>query len=486
MARIDRFIQALHEHRGERLILCSGERALLVIGGQGQPVTNDRASAAHILELLREIAPDRAGGRPEEAGRDGFTYRAPSGAVRVRVIREGEKVSCHFVPDVGESRGAAGPVPGPAAMPAPASAVAPTMLALLRRLVSDRCSDLHLSAGNPPLFRKDGDITSLGETAALTPSQVRELLLSITPPDKREEFEQKRDVDFSYEIQGVARFRSNLFLDRLGMGGVFRIIPTKIPSAEDLGLPPQVLGLCDQNKGLVLVTGPTGSGKSTTLAAMLDYVNRRNSGHIITIEDPIEFVHQSRGCLINQREVGTHTNGFKEALRAALREDPDIVLVGEMRDLETVSIALETAETGHLVFATLHTNTAASTVDRIIDQFPSDRQGQIRTMLSESLNGVVTQTLCKKKGGGRVAAFEILLVTPAISNLIREGKTFQIPSIMQTSRGVGMCTLNDSLLDLVRKGLIDQQEAFDRSLSKSDFKQMLTRNNIRVEVAQPA
>src|SRR4029434_5501578 len=280
------------------------------------------------------------------------------------------------------------------------------------------------------------------------------MLEPIIPERNREEFDRRHDTDFAYEIAGLGRFRSNIFMDRKGPGAVFRVIPSKILTAEDLGLSPHILELCQLNKGLVLVTGPTGSGKSTTLCALIDYINRNRTDHIITIEDPIEFVHENKKCLINQREVHNHTDSFKDALRAALREDPDFVLVGEMRDLETVAIAIETAETGHLVFGTLHTNTAPSTVDRMIDQFPPDRQAQIRTMLSESLNGVITQVLCKKKGGGRVAAYEVLILTPAIRNLIREGKTFQIQSLMQTGKGAGMVCLNDSLLDLVQRGLI--------------------------------
>jgi twitching motility protein PilT len=259
---------------------------------------------------------------------------------------------------------------------------------------------------------------------------------------------------------------------------VFRTIPSKIPSVEDLGLSKQVLELCHLTKGLVLVTGPTGSGKSTTLAGMIDYINRTRTDHIITIEDPIEFVHPNKKCLVNQREVGVHTQGFKRALRAALREDPDIVLVGEMRDLETIAIAIETAETGHLVFGTLHTSTAPSTIDRVIDQFPADRQSQIRVMLSESLKGVISQTLLKRKGGGRVAAYEILIGIPAVSNLIREGKTFQIPSVMQTSRKAGMIMLNDALLDVVRRDLVSVDDAYVKALDKGGFLTLLKNANI--------
>jgi twitching motility protein PilT len=264
-------------------------------------------------------------------------------------------------------------------------------------------------------------------------------------------------------------------MDRKGRGAVFRVIPSKILTAEQLGLSPAILNLCRLSKGLVLVTGPTGSGKSTTLCAMVDHINQTRHDHLITIEDPIEFVHENKQCVINQREVHNHTKSFKGALRAALREDPDIVLVGEMRDLETVAIAIETAETGHLVFGTLHTSTAASTVDRVIDQFPADRQAQIRVMLSESLKGVISQTLCKKIGGGRVAALEVLIVTSAISNLIRESKTFQVQSMMQVGKAVGMVTLNDALMDLVTKKLVTPEEAYVKAIDKAGIEVVMKR-----------
>ena len=263
--------------------------------------------------------------------------------------------------------------------------------------------------------------------SAMAAADVEALLDPIMPEPNREEFERRHDTDFAYEINGLARFRANVFLDRKGRGAVFRVIPAKILTAEELGLSPHILKLCKLHKGLVLVTGPTGSGKSTTLCAMIDYINQNRTDHIITIEDPIEFVHENKGCLINQREVGTHTGGFKDALRAAMREDPDIILVGELRDLETVAIAIETAETGHLVFGTLHTTTAASTVDRVIDQFPTDQQAQIRIMLSESLKGVIAQNLCRKIGGGRVAALEVLLINSAISQPDSRGEDVPDP-----------------------------------------------------------
>jgi twitching motility protein PilT len=333
---------------------------------------------------------------------------------------------------------------------------------------------LYICTKKRPMIRKDGELVAIGDKE-LDAVEAERILLSCTPEDVKAKLDEENDHDFADEVAGLGRFRANLFRDRSGLGGIFRTIPAKIPPAEQLGLPPAILELCRLHKGLVLVTGPTGSGKSTTLASMIDYINRTRAAHIITIEDPIEFVHVDKKCVINQREIGNHTTGFKRALRAALREDPDIVLVGEMRDLETIAIALETATTGHLVFGTLHTNTAASTVDRIIDQFPAEQQQQIRTMLADALRGVVAQTLCKKIGGGRVAAIEVLLGNHAVANLIREAKTFQIPSIMQTSAQAGMLTLNDALADLVRQNLVDGEEALAKSADKAELKGKLAR-----------
>jgi twitching motility protein PilT len=357
------------------------------------------------------------------------------------------------------------------------------MEALLRALVEHKASDLHVTVGSPPIIRHDGEITPLPDRPVLTRDETRQLLLSIAPARNREEFERRHDTDFAHEVHGVARFRCNLFLDRLGMGGVFRVIPHTILTAEEMGIAPEILELCRLPKGLVLVTGPTGSGKSTTLCALIDYINRTRNDHIITIEDPLEFVHANKRCLINQRQVGEHTDSFKDALRAALREDPDVVLVGEMRDLETVAIAVETAETGHLVFGTLHTSSAPATVDRIINQFPADRQQQIRTMLADGLKGVISQVLCKRIGGGRVPAMEVMIGTTSISNLIREAKTFQIPSIMQAGRRHGMCLLNDSLFDLVKRNLVDPREAYGKAVDKAGLLGLFTRGGMDVSWA---
>jgi twitching motility protein PilT len=386
------------------------------------------------------------------------------------------------------------PVPAPSAPAPPVSvdepasfvyeqspAAARRMDVLFRKMAECGASDLHMSVSMPPMMRKDGRVMPLPcDENTINADGMRELLTSIMPSKNQEEFSERHDTDFAYEIKDLARFRCNIFMDRKGMGGVFRLIPTKILTAEQLNLPPAVLELCNLSKGLVVVTGPTGSGKSTTLAAMMDHLNERREDHVITIEDPIEFVHENKKCLVNQREVFNHTDSFKDALRAALREDPDILLVGEMRDLETIAIAIETAETGHLVFGTLHTTTAASTVDRIIDQFPADRQQQIRVMLSESLKGVIAQTLLPKKGGGRVAALEILIVTPAISNLIREGKTYQIASSMQTGKNIGMALLNESMIDLVKKGIVEAKDAYVKAVDKTGFEMLLTRNNLKM------
>ncbi|HWS70767.1 MAG TPA: type IV pilus twitching motility protein PilT [Thermoanaerobaculia bacterium] len=341
-----------------------------------------------------------------------------------------------------------------------------------------KASDLHISVGAPPMVRHDGEIKPLPGRTVLTDADIERILMPIAPERNVEEFKRRNDTDFAYDIPGLSRFRCNFFRDRKGMGGVFRVIPSKIITAEDMALSKEILELCFLSKGLVLVTGPTGSGKSTTLCALIDYINRFRTDHIITIEDPIEFVHENKKCLINQRQVGEHTDSFKDALRAALREDPDIVLVGEMRDLETVSIAIETAETGHLVFGTLHTSSAASTVDRIIDQFPTDRQEQIRVMLASSLKGVISQMLCRKVGGGRVPALEVMIGTSSIANLIRESKIFQIPSIMQTSKKIGMCLMNDSFLELVKKKIVDPQEAYAKAVDKNGLLQMFKSNQI--------
>jgi twitching motility protein PilT len=377
--------------------------------------------------------------------------------------------------------------PTPASQPASTPQIhsdRPHIEYYLRLMIERKASDLHMSSEAAPLARMSGDIQMIDGDRILSHNELHRILMEIIPDENREQFEKTSDADFAYAIPGLARFRANYFMDRNGIGAVFRQIPYEILTPEQLGIPKEVLNLCWLSKGLVLVTGPTGSGKSTTLATLIDYINRNRSDHIITIEDPIEFVHQNKSCLVNQREIGKHTKSFKTALKAALREDPDIVLVGEMRDLETISIAVETAETGHLVFGTLHTSTAPSTVDRIIDQFPAEQQGQIRVMLAESLKGVIAQVLCKKKEKGRAAAYEILIGNSAVSNLIREGKTNQLKSIMQTGKKEGMMTMNDSLLALVKSNAVDAKEAYVKAVDKQGLKMMFQSNGVKLDLEE--
>ncbi len=493
-ARIDPFVDVLLRERGDQLYLLPDEPVTMVKDGKPRKVSRQPLTDQHIYALLVEVAPSEAADHIDKKAETEFEYVADRGMVRVRIVPEMGRLTAVVAPS-GNSRAepvapaaAAAGAPAPAAQrasgatagpPAPAAQRAPAVAGgpaaapaashqppaglpmdfaaaqyqgaeralgeLLKALVHSASSDLHLRVGEPPVFRTHGEMKR----------------------QNRGEWKETGDSDFAYEIRGLARFRVNAARDRKGPMAVFRVIPAQVVTAEQLNISKEVQQLCYLTKGLVLVTGPTGSGKSTTLCGLVDLINRTRTDHIITIEDPIEFVHENKKCVITQRQVGVHTDSFKRALRSALREDPDIVLVGEMRDLETIAIAIETAETGHLVFGTLHTTTAASTVDRIIDQFPADRQSQIRVMLSESLKGVISQTLCKKLGGGRVAAREILLTTPAISNLIREGKTFQIPSIIQTSKQLGMLTLNDALLELVEKKEVSPDEAYMKSVEKT-------------------
>ncbi len=334
-------------------------------------------------------------------------------------------------------------------------------------------SDLHLSSGSQPIVRLHGELQRI-KYKVLEHEELKKMLYEITPEEKIKEFEETGDIDFSYEVPNLARYRANYFMQKNGIAAVFREIPQKILTIDELGLPPILKKLAMLPKGLVLVTGPTGSGKSTTLAAIIDYANKHRKDHILTIEDPIEFVHKPINCLINQREVGRDTKSFQAALRGALREDPDIILVGEMRDLETIELALTAAETGHLVFATLHTISAAKTVDRIIEVFPGNLQAQIRTSLSESLRAVISQTLFKRiDRKGRVAALEILIATPAVRNLIRENKTFQINSVIETGKKYGMQSLDQAIMDLLQRNIISPEEAYNKCVDKSKFRQFL-------------
>ena len=499
MPEIDGLLQSLAKFGAQGALLASGEKVQLSFP-TGKRYASQTTPHANLVALVQEIVP--AGITLNRNGGTTFPYSYNGAPVTVRVdaSQDSWKVSIELmaasaeIPGAAEIPNAIASLPsstaaGPAAPPpatAPAKPVRPAAKVevkteierLLVKMLEMGASDLHLSAGATPYVRLQGVMQPIPGHASLLAADVLALLHEIMPDRNREEFERRNDTDFAHAIPGVSRFRANAFRDRYGPGAVFRAIPFTIRTPDEIGLPKKVLELCDLTKGLVLITGPTGSGKSTTLATLIDHINQNRSDHIITIEDPIEFVHENKKCLVNQREVHTHTESFKDALRAALREDPDIVLVGEMRDLETIAIAVETAETGHLVFGTLHTTTAPSTVDRIVDQFPADRQEQIRVMLAGSLKGVISQTLCKRIGGGRVAAYEILICNSAVANLIREKKVFQIYSVIQTGKAQGMMTMNDSLMTLVKNKAIDVREAHTMSVNKSEFASLLVREGL--------
>lgn len=501
--RMEPLLDALRQSGAEVMKLEPGEKIYVLKSGSRLDVGREPLSHATLLQMVTEtLNPLELSGLGEQSrtiahrhGEEDFEleFGKTNGSISIAIRRKNPSLGDPAaVASFSSAPRPAEPTPPPPSPPSPAPqsgvSVAPTagsveMDELLRLMVSEDASDLHLSADAYPVLRVHGEVRFLEARGAMTSEDVQRLVYGILEEDVRHAFEAKRDADCAYEIPGLSRFRVNVFEDRKGVGCIIRQIPVEILTAEQLGLPPSVLELCFLTKGLVLVTGPTGSGKSTTLAAMVDHINKNRSDHMITIEDPIEFVHENQQCLINQRQVGDHTESFKAALRAALREDPDVVLVGEMRDLETIAIAIETAETCHLVFGTLHTTTAMATIDRIIDQFPPDQQAQIRVMLSDSLKGVVAQVLCKKKGGGRVAALEVLLGNSALASLIRDGKTFQIPSVMQTSKRQGMFTMNDSLLRLVKENLVEPKEAWMKAVDRSGLLGLFRSSGIPVDFA---
>jgi len=498
LAQIDALLQSITKFGAQSALLSSGEKVQLSFP-TGKRYASQTTPHANLVALVEEIIP--AGVTLNRNGGTTFLYSHNGVPVTIRVDAALNSWKVAIEPKHAPADSTPTPLPehptqmrptesaapvAPAAAPAPPRPVKSyahltvhtAIERLLLKMLELGASDLHLGSSVPPFVRLHGVMQQLPGEPTLEPDDLLARIYEITPERNREEFERRNDTDFAHSIPGASRFRINLFRDRHGPAIVFRAIPFEILSPEQIGLPKSVLELCYLTKGLVLVTGPTGCGKSTTLATLIDHVNQNRTDHIVTIEDPIEFVHENKKCLVHQREVHAHTDSFKDALRAALREDPDIVLVGEMRDLETIAIAVETAETGHLVFGTLHTTTAPSTVDRVIDQFPADRQEQIRTMLASSLKGVISQVLCKKINGGRVAAYEILICNSAVANLIREKKTFQIYSIIQTSKQLGMTTLNDSLLTLVKNKVIDFREAYVTAVNKVEFEGQLTREGL--------
>jgi twitching motility protein PilT len=349
----------------------------------------------------------------------------------------------------------------------------PDLIAALQEVVNRRASDLHLTVGAPPMYRIDGSLKSAGSTLPWSAEKIRTAVMSLLSDSQRNTFEKDLELDFAYTISSEARFRVNIYQQRGSIGGAFRIIPTELKKLQELGVPESVGAFAQLPRGLVLVTGPTGSGKSTTLAALIDLVNSTRADHIVTVEDPIEFLHKHKSSIVNQREVGTDTHSFAAALKHVLRQDPDVILIGELRDLETISVALTAAETGHLVFATLHTQDAPQTIDRIIDVFPPHQQGQIRTQLAATLQGVICQTLVKRADGlGRVVATEVLVTTPAIANLVREGKTYQIISMMQSGRSQGMHTMDQHLAELVNLGTITAEAALEKANDADGIKRL--------------
>jgi len=513
MAQLDRLLTHVIAKHGSRLELKADRKPRLELkSGEAVDLLPNPLPAVMVDVLASDVVPTELKAAWLKDGQAEFDYDLAGQSFKIRLSRYME-TPIILAEHQGPSRVQAPPsprveapppevssAPGPASLPppptptqnpapstpsspAPAASTAPRPIPhakrsqghplaerLLATLVENNGSDLHCTSHEPPLARIHGDMVELEGFGPIDPATLLEMMEALATPNAWERFQRHNDADFAYAYEaGGCRLRVNYFQDRVGPGLVCRVIPNQIPDPDTLGLPNPVRRLCNLSKGLVLVTGPTGSGKSTTLAAIIDLANQKRQDHILTIEDPIEFVHPRKGCLVNQREVGTHTDGFKSGLRAALREDPDIVMVGEMRDLETIAIALETAATGHLVFGTLHTSSAIGTVDRIVDQFPSDRQQQIRVMLADALKCVVSQVLLKRIGGGRIAALETLFITPAIANLMREGKNYQIPSAMQTGRSYGQRLMNDALVDLIQAKKVEPMEAYLKCPDKETF-----------------
>jgi twitching motility protein PilT len=496
VAQIDQLIAKMVQSKADRALLINDNPSHIYVNGHDS--AGPTISLSQLQHVLQEITPAHLRSNLSHDSTFHFPYQSPHGPFEIGVARHEQSLQISIThSNAVHSETAPSPsppVPVPEATPEPEAPAEPQGQSyaqgasvpvseaytksrsgtrriqhideLFRYMKEVEASDLHLTSDEVPMVRLHGVMKKLDEYEVSTAEHLEKILMMIAPERNQEQWKNENDSDFAYELTGIARFRCNFFTDRKGIGGVFRLIPSEVLTMEQLGLSQAIRELCYLSKGLVVVTGPTGSGKSTTLAAMIDFINKTRDDHLITIEDPVEFVHNNIRCLVNQREVHVHTEGFKRALRAALREDPDIVLVGEMRDLETIAIAIETAETGHLVFGTLHTTTAPSTVDRIIDQFPPAQQAQIRVMLSESLKGVIAQTLLRTTDGKRVAAHEILLVPASVSNLIREGKTFQLPSMMQIGKAQGMVTMNDSIVKLVKAGRVDAMEGYVKAVDK--------------------
>ena len=481
MPQIDKLLAHITPRGGVALTVEPDRQPMLQLADGGSLALLPSPIPSSMIEMLtREALPSRLTEAWQTRGEAAFDHQVGAESFRVTCTRGPQGIRIQATPGARAAQAPAlPPVPAPSPLGHAVYGSHPLAESLFRDLLARQGSDLHCSSFEAPICRVRGDLEDLLDFGILGPSLLLEVMEALAPPAAWEQFLKRNDADFAYPFEaGGCRLRVNYFVDRLGPGFVCRVIPNELPDPDRLGLPQAIRLLGQLPKGLVLVTGPTGSGKSTTLAAILDLANQQRPDHILTIEDPIEFVHPRKRCLVNQREVGTHTESFRSGLRAALREDPDIVMVGEMRDLETIAIAMETAVTGHLVFGTLHTSSAVGTIDRIVDQFPADRQQQIRQMLADSLKCVISQVLLKRPEGGRIAAMETLFITPAISNLMREAKNYQIPSTMQTGRAYGQKLMNDALVELIKGGRVQIKEAYFKCPDKESFMAALKRAEI--------
>ncbi len=499
---IDRMLAAIRREAGEELLLETGKPIRIKTGDQTRTILAQDVRPDQVVGLLRDVAPADVSAGLHEDGASSFDYDAPTGPFTIFVSRKGAKLDAHVKPRANAaSPGAAAPKPigvvqlqqkiveAPKRAPAPVPQPPPERegsgkIGVLKNLV-DRAlvslfgsggTDLHLVAGVEPRMRKDGALVELpGFPEVIAGDTIRSWLLEIAPEAARSRFEKTSDADFGYEIVGLARFRVSIFRERRGVAGTVRAIPAQPKDAEEIGLPGVVRDLAGLPRGLVLVTGPLGSGRTTTLAALVDVVNQTRTDHVLTIEDPVEIVHDSKLAIVTQRELRSHAEGWSAALRSALKNDPDVLVVSDLRDPDALMLALEIAESGALVLGGLGVPTAAGAVERILDLVPPERQAIARVMLAESLKGVVAQTLCKRTGGGRVAAFEVLLGTPPVQNAIREGKLFQLPALMQQSRQFGMRSLNEALLELVAEGSVSAEEAYHRAVDKPSIQPALER-----------
>jgi len=494
MPVLDRFLTVMFEKQARAVLMETDNQVFIDVGHTRHPVTKESLPSDKILTLIREIMP--VGMHPQLVGDDGrttFGYVINGNRVDIEFVRKGALLTAELTPAKSATKRKpktkkkeAPPEPADEESPQPIeitvsdSQAEANLRSLLEQLAQTRSSDLHFHAGSQAFYRKHGELKPLAGSHPLTDSDIEQMVLATIPPERRAEYEQFSSVDYGYEITGVARFRIHALRDLNGVSAIIRVVPHEIQTVDELGLTPQVQKLCYLKDGLILVTGPRGSGKSTTLGAMVDLINRSRTDHILTVEDPIEFVHVNKSCVVTQREVPTHSPSFFSAVRAALREDADVVFISDMQEPAVAEAAIDLAARGHLVLGAMHTTTVVNTVDRLIASVPPDRQAQSRMVLSEVLRGIVCQVLLRKIGGGLVPAREILITTDAVSKLILEGKTFQLPSTLRTQRKTGMQGLNEALIELVEQRAIEPEEAYRRSMHKASMETALEQRGIRI------